>query len=122
MNNGSMGNEKIDPQAAHLYKVIGTWLKANEESIYNTRANPLPTQPSWGDVSASKDGKTLYLHVLDYPDVGNLTVHGIEALVTSTNFLETGEITESHQKNETLTIQLPLTPVNQYNTVIKVSL
>lgn len=56
INNGPMGNGKLDPEAVRLYKVLGDWLKVNGESIYGTVRNPLGERPEWGDVSASKDG------------------------------------------------------------------
>lgn len=62
-----MGNGQIDPEAVRLYGVIGDWLKLNCESIYGTRRNPLPERPEWGDVSVSQDGKTLYLHLMQWP-------------------------------------------------------
>lgn len=67
LNNGPMGNGQIDPEAVRLYGVIGDWLKLNCESIYGTRRNPLPERPEWGDVSVSQDGKTLYLHLMQWP-------------------------------------------------------
>jgi len=122
LNNGPMGNGKIDTKAVHLYGIIGEWIKGNGESIYGTRPNPLPTQPSWGDVSVSKDGKTLYLHVLNYPKSGSLSIEGLEGKATAVNFLETGDATEFIQAENKLTITLPSDPVNKLNTVIKVSL
>ena len=81
INNGPMGNGKLDPEAVRLYGVIGDWLKVNGESIYATVRNPLPTRPEWGDLSASKDGKTLYVHILKWPEAGTISVKGISATV-----------------------------------------
>ena len=64
INNGPMGNGKLDPKAVEIYGVMGKWLKVNGESIYGTVRNPLDEKPEWGNISASEDGKRLYLHIL----------------------------------------------------------
>ena len=91
INNGPMGNGKLDPEAVRLYGVIGDWLKVNGESIYGTRRNPLPTRPEWGDISVSKDGKTLYLHILEWPESGTITVNDLPAAAASAVYLANGE-------------------------------
>ena len=56
----------LAPKAVTTYKAIGERLKVNGEAIYGTRANPLPTIPDWGNISISKDGRSLYLHVMKW--------------------------------------------------------
>ena len=121
INNGPMGNGRLDPEAVRLYGVIGDWLKVNGESIYSARRNPLPTHPEWGDISASKDGKTLYLHILDWPESGSITVSGLSSNAASAVYLANGEKADFGQKGETLKLTLPAAPLNEYDTVIKVS-
>ncbi|MFC1765054.1 alpha-L-fucosidase [Planctomycetota bacterium] len=120
LNNGPMGNGKLDPEAVRLYAVIGSWLKVNGESIYATRRNPLPSRPGWGDCSVSKDGKTLYLHILKWPESGTLRVAGLESKATSASFLANGKKADFEQDTHTLKIKLPTKPLNQYDTVVKV--
>ena len=122
INNGPMGNGKLDPEAVRLYRVIGDWLKVNGESIYATVRNPLPTRPEWGDCSASKDGKILYLHILEWPESGTITVSEMPAKASSAVFLATGDDANFKQKDGDLTITLPADPVNEYDTVVKISL
>ena len=119
LNNGPMGNGQLDPEAVRLYDVIGDWLKVNGESIYATRRNPLPKRPEWGDCSVSKDGKTLYLHILKWPESGTVSVDGIESKATSASFLANGEKADFGQDGHTLRIKLPAKPLNQYDTVVK---
>ena len=122
INNGPMGNGRLDPQAVRLYRVMGDWLKVNGESIYATRRNPLPERPEWGDISASKDGKTLYLHVLQWPESGTLSVNGLSGVVNSAVYLATGDKTDFVQEGDILKLRLPTVPLNEYDTVIRVSL
>ncbi|MCM2373952.1 alpha-L-fucosidase [Aporhodopirellula aestuarii] len=122
LNNGPMGNGQLDPEAIRLYGVIGDWLKVNGESIYETRRNPLQSRPQWGDISASKDGKTLYLHILQWPESGSITVDGLPIQVASVVYLAGGEQADFVQDGDVLNLRLPAKPLNEYDTVVKVML
>lgn len=82
-----MGNGKLDPEAVKIYQAMGDWLKVKGESIYNTRRNPLVAPPEWGNVSVSKDGKSLYLHVFKWAE-GELSLEGVSPKVTTTTLLD----------------------------------
>lgn len=120
INNGPMGNGRLDPEAVRLYGVIGDWLKVHGESIYGTCRNPLPTRPRWGDISVSKDGKSLYLHILEWPESGAITVNGLPAVAASAEYLASGEKADFVQDGAALTITLAAKPLNEYDTVVKV--
>jgi alpha-L-fucosidase len=122
LNNGPMGNGKLDPEAVRLYRAIGEWLKVNGESIYGTCGNPLPSRPAWGDCSVSQDGKTLYLHVMSWPESGTLTVDGLSAPATSVVLLANGQPVEFEPQGNTVNLTLPAAPLNKYDTVVKVTL
>ncbi len=122
LNNGPMGNGKLDPEAVRLYGVIGDWLKVNGESIYNTRRNPLPSRPKWGDCSVSKDGKTLYLHILEWPESGKIELTDVPSAVTGATYLANGTKAEYQCNSDRLTFTLPAKPLDAYDTVIKVKL
>jgi alpha-L-fucosidase len=119
-NNGPMGNGKLDPEAVRLYGVIGDWLTINGESIYGTRRNPLPARPPWGDISVSKDGKTLYLHILRWLESGTIAVNDLPAAAASAVYLANGEKADFVQEGAALTIMLPAKPLNEYDSVVKV--
>jgi len=121
LNNGPMGNGRLDPEAIRLYGAIGKWLKVNGESIYETRRSPLPSTPDWGDCSVSKDGNTLYLHILAWPESGTITAQGLSGTAGSAVFLENGEAADFDQQGTDLKITLPAKPLNVYNTVVKVT-
>jgi len=122
LNNGPTGLGKIDPKAVEIYKVLGDWLKVNGESIYNTRPNPTGKRPAWGDISASKDGKTLYLHVLKWPEEKRIDLQELKSKVHSAVYLANGEKVDYNQEGNQLKISLPAEPLNKYDTVLKLSL
>ena len=120
INNGPMGNGKLDPEAVRIYSAMGDWLKVNGESIYGCVRNPLDERPEWGDISASKDGKTLYLHILEWPASGSITVNGLSSTVASAVYLANGEKAAITQLGDSLKLSLPEQPLNEYNTVVKI--
>lgn len=125
LNFGPMGNGQIDPKALELFQGVGAWIQDNGESIYGTQANPLPARPEWGDANLSKDGKTLYLHVMKWPADGKLTVNGVAAKATSVTFLSPKAADRKvafTQDATALKISLPGQAPDTNNTVIKVSL
>ncbi|VGO15451.1 hypothetical protein PDESU_04034 [Pontiella desulfatans] len=120
INNGPMGNGRLDPEAVRIYGAMGQWLKVNGESIYGTVRNPLDERPEWGDLSASKDGKTVYLHILEWPGSGTVSVKGLTA--TAATYLSNGEPAAFEQEGDVLKIKLPAKPLDEYDTVVKVQL
>jgi len=116
LNNGPMGNGALDPEAVRLYGIIGEWMKLNSESLIDTRANPFADRPNWGDITASKMGDTLYLHVLEWPDTGSLTLNGVADQVTSANYLTNGVAADFVQTGNALTFTLPVEPLDEYDT------
>lgn len=121
LNNGPMGNGKLDPEAVRIYGVIGNWMKVNGESIYDTRSNPFNKSPEWGDISISKDGKKLFLHILKWPESRIINVNGLNNKVVSAIYLANGEKVDLTQQGKILKFLLPAEPLNTYNTVIKVT-
>jgi alpha-L-fucosidase len=122
LNNGPIGNGMLDPEAVRLYGIIGDWMKVNGESIHNTRSNPFDESPEWGDISVSKDGKNLYLHILYWPESGTISITNIDSKIKAAVYLANGEKANFFLKKDALTVSLPDNPLNEYDTVIKVSL
>jgi alpha-L-fucosidase len=125
LNFGPMGNGKVDPKALELFHGVGAWIKDNGASIYGTQANPLPDRPAWGDANLSKDGKTLYLHVMKWPADGKLTVDGVAAKATSVTFLSpkaANRKVKFTQNGAALKISLPGQAVDLNDTVLNVLL
>lgn len=122
LNNGPMGNGKIDPKAVELYKKLGAWLKVNGEAIFNTEATPYEQKPSWGNVSLSKDRQTLYLHILKWPKTGSISLSGLALDVKDAQFLANGQATKAQVNDKTLTVDLPAKAIDANNTVVKITL
>jgi alpha-L-fucosidase len=125
LNCGPMGNGKIDPKAVELFAGLGAWIHDNSEAIYDTLPSPFPTRPSWGDATLSKDGKTLFLHVMKWPKDGKLTVEGIAEKALAASFLSPKAPQaplEFNQSGSTLTLAISGEAVDQDCSVIKLSL
>jgi len=122
INNGPMGNGLLDPEAVRLYQSLGKWLKTNGEAIYHTQRNPLAQPPSWGNLTISKDRKSLYLHVFDWPESLELLLDPLSVKVTSAHLLD-GELSLAHSQQESgIKITLPASAPDATISVIKLQL
>jgi alpha-L-fucosidase len=119
MNVGPMGDGRIDPKDVAILQGIGAWWQVNGESIRGTTRTPLPVQ-SWGE--STRKGKTLYLHVFDWPGNGKLVIGGLKSRVNSARILgaPAGPICAVARLNsDDLQLSgLPTTPPDSADTVI----
>jgi alpha-L-fucosidase len=119
MNIGPKGNGAIDEKDLNILKQIGTWINLNGESIYGTAKSPLPLQ-SWG-VITQKDN-FLYLHILNWPADNRLILAGLRSNYGNA-FLLADSMKQSLPINrintEDIEINLPSSPPDSVNTVIK---
>jgi alpha-L-fucosidase len=119
MNIGPKGDGSFDERDLAILRGIGAWMTKNGESIYGTKATPLPLQ-SWG-VSTLK-GNKLYLHVFNWPADGKLFVGGLKSDITRVSLLsnQKKQFTVSKRGNTDVVINLPPIPVDTANTVLVV--
>ena len=68
----------IQPEFVERLQEIGKWMKVNGDSIYGTTHGPLQSLP-FGKTTAK--GKTIYLHVIDWPSKSKLEVPGLKGRV-----------------------------------------
>ncbi len=123
INNGPMGNGLLDPQALEIYNIIGAWLEGHGEAIYNTRRNPFPTSPSFCEYTVSKDGKALYVHILEWPTTNTVTLPELDTNnINDLELLASDHKIEISQDTAKLTIQLPDEAPNENCSVIKINL
>lgn len=122
LNIGPLGNGKLDPKGVALFRALGDWLKVNGESVYATRRYPSNDTPEWGDISMSKDGESVYLHVMNWPESRSIALKKLPGKVRDVSFLANGERTEYAQTGDTLTVMLPAQPLDPHNTVLKVAM
>ena len=103
LNVGPDARGVIPGGSVEVMRSVGTWLKANGESIYNTRAVPnFPYQLNFGGVTYHPDKNRLYLHAINYPVAPyTLFIYGLKTKVTSAGLLSTGESIPFNQTYET---------------------
>ncbi|HTD93042.1 MAG TPA: alpha-L-fucosidase [Chitinophagaceae bacterium] len=121
MNIGPKGDGEFDAKDLAILKGIGKWMDKNGESIYGTKASPLPLQ-NWG-VSTLK-GNKLYLHVFKYPADGKLYLGGLRSAVGKTYFLAglKKQLVVKRLNENDVQIILPLAVPDTANTVIVMEL
>ena len=73
----------------------------------------------WGDISASKDGKALYLYIFEWPKSGKVTLSGLS---DSAAYLATGKKAKFPQQGTDLTLSLTASAQTRHITVVKLIL
>jgi alpha-L-fucosidase len=87
LNVGPMPDGRIEPRQVEVLAQVGAWMKRNGESIYGTRGGPFkPTS----DIASTRKGKTIYVHVLKWPD-GAVKLPYIPAKIVSAKVLGGGK-------------------------------
>ena len=145
LNVGLRPDGSLSETYRHELQSIGKWLKINGEAIYNTRPFSLygegpfklPETGNFNDnqyhyssedirFTQSKDGKTLYAILLDWPT--NKKEITIKSLVKSKlgsfksiTFLATGQSVKYNQSEEGLSIVMPSRVVGEYAYVFKIT-
>ncbi len=91
LNVGPTADGEIPPESIKLLKEVGAWMNINGESIYGSYASPFK-KLNWGRCTTKPAGNDtiLYLHVLDWPQDGKLTVPGLTNAVKSAELLAGG--------------------------------
>lgn len=115
LNIGPTGDGTIPEASVKILNDVGSWMKTNSESIYETTASPLPFQ-SWGFCTA-RDSK-LYLHVLHWPDSGELEVVGLKNRVLNCYLLASKTNLKVRREDTSIFVGLPEEQPDMYNTVI----
>ena len=88
LNVSPMLDGRFEERQKETLLKIGTWLKANGESIYGTRGGPFESG-LWG--GSTRKGNTLYVHVLAWPGE-TLRLPPLEKSVKSAQLLHGGEV------------------------------
>jgi len=99
LNTNPMPDGRIEPRQAARFREIGRWMKAYGQSIYGTRGGPFRST-GWGGTT-HKD-KTVYVHVLKWPE-GGVMLPAVEAKIVSHRVL-TGGTATVEQKDEIIEI------------------
>ncbi len=88
LNVGPDARGIIPPPEVKRLQAMGTWLKANGDSIYATTVSPYKRLPFDGRCTVK--GNKMYLNIFSWPDDG-LTLAGLQTPVKSVTVLATGQ-------------------------------
>jgi alpha-L-fucosidase len=115
LNIGPMPNGHIEPAQVEILKQMGDWLKKYGQSIYGTRGGPfVPTD--W--LASTCDGKTIYLHILDWP-ADKISIPQFPAKVVSYRLL-TGGKAKLTQEKQCVTIEVAPEYRNSIDTLLAI--
>lgn len=124
LNVSPTGEGTLLPQATDRLRAIGAWMRVNSESIYGTTASPLG-KLEWGrcTMKTSGDETTLYMHVFDWPEEGQLLVPGLKNKAKRAYLLDGGaELVAESIDDGLLLKQFPSAPTDPYNSVVAIKL
>ena len=107
----------IQPEFVERLQAMGKWMKVNGDSIYGTTYGPWQNLP-FGKTTAK--GKTIYLHVFDWPSKPELEVPGVERRVSRITVLATGRKAKFKQKGDRLLIAVQSTAPDPNDSVLKI--
>jgi alpha-L-fucosidase len=107
----------IQPEFVERLQAMGKWLRVNGDSIYGTTYGPWQNLP-FGKTTAK--GKTIYLHVFDWPSKPELETPGLKARVSRVTLLATGRKVQFKQEKGRLTIAVPATAPDPYDSVLQI--
>jgi alpha-L-fucosidase len=116
LNVGPTAEGVIPRPSAERLEAMGRWLDVNGQSIYGTRAGPLQGL-DWA--RSTRAGDTLYLHVLDWPAGGRLSV---PATVHNGRLLADGSDLPTTLGTNGTVISGPAQPPDPIDTVIVCSI
>ena len=107
----------IQPEFVERLQAMGQWMKVNGDSIYGTTYGP------WQDLPFGKStakGKTIYLHVFDWPSKPELEVPGVAVRVSRVRVLATGKKAHFNQKGDHLLISVPAAAPDPNDSVLRI--
>jgi alpha-L-fucosidase len=115
LNVGPTGRGVIPEESAAILCQVGRWVRRNADAIYGTRRSPVPAQ-AWG-CCTQRPGK-VYLHVLNWPQGGELWMPQLRTRVTRAAFLAGGKRLPFRQTAGHLCVRIPERPPDPLATTI----
>jgi alpha-L-fucosidase len=108
LNIGPAPDGTLDPAAYDRLEGIGKWMRQNGEAIYNSRPYQVFGQGENMRFTQSKDGKTLYVFLYEFP-VGRVVInHAGERNFRSVTLLGSNRNLRSRRQGQDLEIIVPL--------------
>lgn len=117
LNVGPRPDGTMPPAAVATLRKVGTWMQQNGDSIYGTKASPLPEYP-WGRTTLK--GEQVYLHIFNWPADNVLRVSRLDHTpVKSAHLLiRPAEKLPMHRDNGVLLVSLPPRMPDSSDTVV----
>jgi len=119
LNIGPKGDGSVPDESVRSMRAIGAWMTVNGEAIYGTRAS-LFSRLTWG--RSTTKGRTVYLHVFDWPADGTLTVPGLMTRAKAARLLAGGVPLTATTTAAGLVLKLPARAPDPIASVITVEL
>jgi alpha-L-fucosidase len=119
LNIGPKGDGSVPEESVRSMRAIGAWMKVNGESIYGTTASLVAHLP-WGRTTTK--GRTIYLHVFEWPAGGTLNVPGLATRVKHARLLAGGAPVAATTTDAGLVLRLPATAPDPIASVVAVEL
>lgn len=118
LNVGPTAEGLIPQPSIDRLKAVGAWMRVNGESIYGTAASPF-AKLTWGRCTKKVvDGRTtLYLHIFDWPEDGELLVPGLESPVAKASLVANGQTLETTRTEDGVVVSLPKEAIDPIATV-----
>ncbi|MGD8626427.1 MAG: alpha-L-fucosidase [Anaerolineae bacterium] len=104
LNVGPPPEGSFPPEAEARLREIGRWMAVNGPAIHGTTYGPLQDLPF---ARTTARGDTIYLHVLDWPAEGRITLDGLTGRVSSVSLLAGDEPLAFDQDSGKLIIRGP---------------
>jgi alpha-L-fucosidase len=119
LNIGPKGDGSVPEESVRSMRAIGAWMTVNGEAIYGTRASLFSRLP-WG--RSTTKGRTVYLHVFDWPADRTLTAPGLMTRATAARLLAGAVPLEARTTKAGLVLKLPARAPDPIASVIAVEL
>jgi alpha-L-fucosidase len=114
LNVGPRSDGTIQPEHQERLREMGTWLRENGESIYETRGKVFSSTP-WG--GATRAEHRVYLHLWNLPANRQLAIE-LPLRVKAAKLLRDGTRLTHQQQENLLTVELPAQLSDTRNTVV----
>jgi alpha-L-fucosidase len=89
MNVGPMPTGEIDTREADRLRRVGEWLQVNGTAIYGTKGGPFKPNENF---ATTRKGKTVFIHVMKWPDQHSIVIPKIMATLKSSTLLNGGNL------------------------------